>query len=606
MVAGKSIPVLSHSNSRPLRLPDDGCFRRRLGCYPKWQEIIGNLGSPSKVMALQSKRIVDLTRSLEARIHDLRRKNNFVSIGQPNSGLLHQETGRYEIPTSAGNCIPNPKIFTKPQHYDRAKIPTRQIQWSNRQTVKAKDTTGMAPELTHPKDHLSKDGSSRDRLVCIQQICSGEEICKRKRERHKQRVHGRLQQVLELQTRMGFSSTSSDSSHSPTPKRIKRNIPISEPELEQSILETRSEETSNSPPISDKEPQSPPDRSQHESSTPGNCKSMFAGMENTGWSAEIANWNAKEQEILQSAWKTSTLKTYQSAWTSWLQWSENKGIATSAPMPSDLARYLIYLHDVKKLSAKTILVHKSTVATFTKPAGNESLSSHPIVQKTIKAIRLRCPPVHKSSTWPINELVDWMTKQDIDETSIFQVSQRAATLLLLATGRRIHDLTLLHINQYEVSNNGDITLWPSFGSKTDTASYRQSGWHLTACNDRQLNLCYWIPLLINVSKQRRQADPTLTNLFITTRGKVKAASRTVIAGWIKLLLANAQIKTTPGSFRAAVSSDNWINENMDIDEIIRKGNWQNAKTFLKYYFKEINPITPHGGRITMSNFFSPV
>lgn len=328
-------------------------------------------------------------------------------------------------------------------------------------------------------------------------------------------------------------------------------------------------------------------------------------MESTGWSNEIAKWSESERTLLQSAWRPSTLKTYQPAWRTWLKWTLENNVSSKTPNPGDLARYLIYLHNVKKLAPKTILVHKSTVATFTKPCNTPALSDHPLVKKTIKAILSKSPPKRCSSIWNVADLVNWISQRNIDDSSLFQISQHVATLLLLATGRRVHDLTLLHIDAEHCQITRDqIVFWPSFGSKTDNTYYRQSGWCLSKNNNIIFDLCYWIPILINKSEQRRKAVPTLTNLFITTRNRVKAASRSVIAGWLRLVLKDAKIKSSPGSFRSAVASDNWVNKNLDIDEVLRKGNWRSSTTFLKHYFKEVegsrrNAIANHA----MSDMF---
>lgn len=108
-----------------------------------------------------------------------------------------------------------------------------------------------------------------------------------------------------------------------------------------------------------------------------------------------------------------------------------------------------------------------------------------------------------------------------------------------------------------------------------------------------------------MSKTRR-GDKTCS-LFITTRGKVKEASRCIIAGWVRTLFKDAAIKASPGSFRAAVNSDNWANRNLDLDDVIARGNWQNQNTFLKYYYKEINykERDPRSNN-TLSESFLPV
>lgn len=76
------------------------------------------------------------------------------------------------------------------------------------------------------------------------------------------------------------------------------------------------------------------------------------------------------------------------------------------------------------------------------------------------------------------------------------------------------------------------------------------------------------------------------NLFTTVRGVAKPASRTVISGWVKTIFKEAGISASPGSVRSAVASKNWF-ENIPLDEILARGNWQSAKTFKRFYKKEV-------------------
>ncbi|KAL4710016.1 hypothetical protein ACJJTC_015994 [Scirpophaga incertulas] len=77
-------------------------------------------------------------------------------------------------------------------------------------------------------------------------------------------------------------------------------------------------------------------------------------------------------------------------------------------------------------------------------------------------------------------------------------------------------------------------------------------------------------------------------IFITTREPIKPATPTIIGGWIKKLLSEAGIKSSPGSLRSAVSSLNWL-ENYPINEILEKANWRHENTFRKFYQKNVQP-----------------
>ncbi|KOB79390.1 Neuropeptide receptor A33 [Operophtera brumata] len=77
--------------------------------------------------------------------------------------------------------------------------------------------------------------------------------------------------------------------------------------------------------------------------------------------------------------------------------------------------------------------------------------------------------------------------------------------------------------------------------------------------------------------------------------QAKAASRTVIASWVKSALAEAGIIASPGSIRSAVASKNWA-DNVPVDEILSRGNWRSGNTFRQFY-------RPHRRMRTVTNCF---
>ncbi|CAH0560608.1 unnamed protein product [Brassicogethes aeneus] len=99
---------------------------------------------------------------------------------------------------------------------------------------------------------------------------------------------------------------------------------------------------------------------------------------------------------------------------------------------------------------------------------------------------------------------------------------------------------------------------------------RQSGWELGSSGDRLLDLVKWVHHLIQVSAPRRKDQENLSSLFITTRGEVKAASRSIIAGWFKKPFKDLGIDMGPGSIRSAVASFDFQN-NVSLDSILEKG-----------------------------------
>lgn len=335
---------------------------------------------------------------------------------------------------------------------------------------------------------------------------------------------------------------------------------------------------------------------------------MFRGLENTGWGPLVAGLGSEDVNLLQSAWRNSTWKTYGSAWRQWVSWTIENGANPSRPRPLELASYLGYLARVRKLAYATILVHKSVVVSLADPDHKSHLALHPLVTTMLKGISLsKCSPsVGRSTIWDIQVLVDWMKSNIPSIDSVFQVSRHVSLLLLLASGRRIHDLTLLRIDeQYFEILEDSIKFWPVFGSKTDSPRYRQSGWELMSSGDASLDLVKWVKSLIESQSSRRKACKDLNNLFITTRGEVKAASRTVISGWIRTAFQGAGIDCSPGSIRSAVASRNFENE-VPLDKILSQGNWRSTNVFFKHYCKRVERCRGSTSNDTTGNTFSIV
>ena len=295
------------------------------------------------------------------------------------------------------------------------------------------------------------------------------------------------------------------------------------------------------------------------------------------------------------AWRPSTWATYRAPWNRWLRWTRQHAVSPALPSPEDLALFLSSLRLKDGLSYASICVHKSVVCTLANASDSSSLSGHPLVRGILRAISMEAP-VESREIWDINLLFSWMHDNPPSESSLFEVSRHLALLLLLASGRRIHDLTLLACDPLHLQDAGDfIVLWPSFGAKTDSATRRQSGWQLRPHPDPILDSPSWVRRFLTISRRRRGARRRLDSLFITTRGRVGPASRAVIAGWVRTALSAAGIRASPGSVRSAVGSSRYA-EGTSVDEILRLGNSRSPTTFFRHYLREI-AATPSAPRL---------
>jgi hypothetical protein len=145
-----------------------------------------------------------------------------------------------------------------------------------------------------------------------------------------------------------------------------------------------------------------------------------------------------------------------------------------------------------------------------------------------------------------------------------------------------------------------VTLWPRFGSKTDSGTYRQSGWELINHQDDDICPVAHVKKMIQLSMKRRR-QTQIKNLFISVTGKVRPASRTCIANWIRSIFREVGIDAPPNSIRSAVASRGWL-ENRPVDEILTRGNWRSFETFRNYYCREVQSVVSNNADLLFDNF----
>uniref|UniRef100_A0A2H1W8C5 SFRICE_040034 n=1 Tax=Spodoptera frugiperda TaxID=7108 RepID=A0A2H1W8C5_SPOFR len=566
------------------------CLRRRLGSTAERFSSFRKVDRRSIEVAHKQKGALYHLHSTSGVSGYLERPVCYDTIRQPNSSILPAKSGRYTVGVAYGNDKEDTVICKSSRYNSPVILSSRTLQFSGRQPVEKQGSAGLAPEGGGHSQNIFEVGHPSDRSVCHESVKSSSSLCLIRSERPPGSLHQCIQPNLGLPLSMGISPSTAYTQNSSPPQQSVRDIPSSGPTLEISVLEKRPQTQSSRSTL-------PDIQSEQESSGPVNqpatTKSsgvVFRGLEDTGWGRLVTGLDPNDIELIQSAWRDSTWRTYAAAWKQWVSWCRQNGMTPCSPRPQDVATYLGYLSRVKKLAPATILVHKSVVVTLADPTHENRLASHPLVAAILKAINIqRCSAtVSKSQIWNVNDLIQWLNTNVPDRNSIYQVSRHLAILLLLASGRRIHDLTLLSIDDRHCErSDSSITFWPRFGSKTDNSKFRQSGWQLSCSGDPSLSLVKWTNCLIDLSRQRRMARTDLHHLFITTHGVVKAASRATIAGWLKVPFSELGITSSPGSIRSAVASNNFQHY-MPVDDILKRGNWRSSDNFFKHYCKPVS------------------
>lgn len=590
MVASKSRDFVSYTHAPSNTLYSNRRVRFCLGSLHKQHLHFRHVDKSRKISPLQSKRNACHSESHTALCSKSSQSHVAHTMRQQNRSGISKKRRGYEIPTPFKydvqhfkhcRCLPN-EFHNSPY--------TRHLQCRSRQIIPTSEAARVASPPSSNESNICQMGNPGHRPVRLQESLRSPKVLHSRPPRQESCVSRRFQSELGLSIGMDFSTTISDAKSVTSLKQMPGYIPNSCPEVGTSFLEAGFKESSNRPALDSQElgpgasgclDQTIPEQDQRD---------QTGSLAMWGWSEKLKNWTAQQKSLLMSSWRKSTLNTYKPAWSRWVKWADENRISIDAPTGPDLARFLADLHQNEGLSYNTILSHKAVVSTLCSPEFTERLSGHPLVKRILKSISLSKPKNTKSLIWDIDQVISFISKQNPDVDKLYEVSKYTASLLLLTSGRRVHDLTLLSVNSEDCEITDEyIIFWPLFGSKTDSANHRQSGWRLMINKDnKSLDPVHWIKKLIVIGKERRIKSAS-DNLFITVCGKPRPASRCVIAGWVKKLLKEAGIDAPPGSFRCAVASKSWFN-NCSLDEIMARGNWRSENTFKRFYRKEIKDV----------------
>lgn len=562
-------------------------LRHRMGCCCKRYPCRGALEAFSETLAHKPKGALCRFSSYSSEYSNPTKQKSSYSIRQPHHYLLHKKRGGDKICDSYKPSIQASASSLETQHRAMPLLSPRHVQRYSRQSVETEASGRLASFNDNNQYDLQAVGNSRDRSLCNESIKSGTKLCVPRSEGQGSGFYGCFQQDVGVQVSLDLSSTFPNTQNPGTSNPSNGHLYSSSTEVGESILESGSKEQSNRSTSSYQQSSGSSHRRVYTAASTQCQKPSFGGLEGTGWSNIVSNWSKEDQILLTRSWRESSFKTYRAPWKAWVNYCQPKGLNPTQPDAEKVAEYIGYLHRIKKLSAATIRLHKSVILTMSNPLCRETLSSNVLIKQMLKAVELSRPPAAKKMIWDVAKLIDWMKHFVVDENSIFQVSRHLALILLLASGRRVHDLTLLRIDQeYLLLKEDSLTFWPVFGSKTDKGSYRQSGWFLSQIPEHRLDPVYWTKKCISLSRKRRSSVENLNSLFITSRGQVGPASRSIIAGWIATVFSLLDIHFSPGSIRSAVASSRKDNE-LPLDLIMKNGNWTSKQNVFKFYFKEV-------------------
>ena len=263
-------------------------------------------------------------------------------------------------------------------------------------------------------------------------------------------------------------------------------------------------------------------------------------------------------------------------------------ISSFCPSINDFLLFLLGLfqgtagHGLGFSALNTARSAVSTVASI----NNIPVGQHPLTKRFMKAAFNVKPVLPKTIiTWDVDKVLLYLRSlSPVRSLSLYNLSRKLVTLLLLLSGQRGQTMTVLDIRNISISKS-KVSLRIGELLKTSRPNFHQQELSFVGyAPDRRLCI---IKVLNEYIDRTEPLRGSVTRLFITTRPPYVAVSRDTIARWTKQTLSDAGVDMTiftPHSTRSASTSK--AASNIPLDTIMKTAGWTQESTFSKYYKKD--------------------
>ena len=160
-------------------------------------------------------------------------------------------------------------------------------------------------------------------------------------------------------------------------------------------------------------------------------------------------------QLLISATRNSTQKTYEFSWKRWCSWCDRR---ETDPISASLKSILSFLADCfdEGLQYRSLNVLRSALSSTHPNIDGYPVGQHPYVLNLMKGILNNRPPKPRYSyTWDVRQVTEYIEKMGNNSSlSLKQLSLKLATLQAITCPKRVSSLARLDINHLRLSPEG--------------------------------------------------------------------------------------------------------------------------------------------------------
>ena len=223
--------------------------------------------------------------------------------------------------------------------------------------------------------------------------------------------------------------------------------------------------------------------------------------------------------------------------------------------------------------------------------GVERIGEHSLVSRFMKGVfNLRPPQPRYSKMWDIGKVLLYLKGLGRNEDlTLQQLTLKITMPLSILAGRRLHTLHKLETSKMDISDVGGKVISHITGlTKCSKPSRPNKPIVFRAYTENKL-LCPVACIKEYLHFRAGLVDEKCTQFFITHSKPHHPISKDTLARLVKEVMVCAGIDATifkPHSTRGA-STSKAFHLGIPLSDILKQGQWSNAKTFFNFYCREI-------------------
>jgi hypothetical protein len=291
------------------------------------------------------------------------------------------------------------------------------------------------------------------------------------------------------------------------------------------------------------------------------------------------------RSLIASSWRQRTKKVYIQCWQRWRQWCVQNKVPEHKPRPHEVMQFLAGLFYEQGLKTATVLVYKSVIVTFAHPLYKLQLEQSDDLRRMLLGMKAQRPSRIPPPVWSKDDVLQQLSRRSPDRDSIYDVSRHLLLLMLLYSGRRVHDMSLLRAAAGDMIVSDDAAVFqPIFGSKTDGragSDFHQSKIGFRRHDSWSLSVPHVLRRYLQLTRPWRASQSCL---FLDVRGQHGPASLATMRGWVRSKLEQCGVTASAGSTRAATATAACL-AGCSLQSVLDNGNWKSRKTMQRFYFR---------------------